>query len=152
MDELVFVIPGDPVPWTSTKRNQKSGNRFLPARQEEAIARGVSTIREQMQRDGVESFQADEPLMLSAEFYVRRLKGHFGTGRNARTVKTQFLGARPTGKPDFSNLLKMAEDCLVLAELIPDDDQIVALYAPLRKVWTESREEQPRSVIRIRRP
>jgi Holliday junction resolvase RusA-like endonuclease len=54
----------------------------------------------------------------------------------------------PTGKPDLSNLLKMVEDCLVLAQVMPDDDQVVRL-GECQKLYVPFG-EQPRSVIRIR--
>src|SRR6185437_3239525 len=95
-------------------------------------------------------FKADMPLAISATFYVKRPKGHFGTGRNADTIKPQFVDARPTGKPDLSNLLKLVEDGCKLGGLFPDDDQIVEVDQPLRKVYTQTREEQPRSIVTVR--
>lgn len=146
-DELVFVIPGDPVPWTPTKQNRRTGSRFLPARQEEAIARNVAFINERLGGDDHDLvFAQAVPLSLDCTFYVKRNKDHYGTGRNAGLLK-DWAPKYPTGKPDLSNLKKMIEDCLVLARVLPDDDQVVEgeeckLYVAYG--------EQPRSVIRIR--
>jgi len=147
MSELVFAIPGDPVPWTSTKQNRHTGNRFLPARQSDAIAHNVAFINQRLGGEDHDLvFAKAVPLSLDCCFFVKRPKGHYGTGRNAGVLK-DWAPAFPTGKPDRSNLEKMVEDCLVLARVMPDDDQVVRgrsekLYAALG--------EQPRTVIRIR--
>lgn len=149
-DELVLTIPGPPVPWAAKQTSRRTGARFIPARQEEATGRVIRVAQEAIER-GVPGYLAGEPLELSAEFFVKRPKGHYGTGRNFRTLKERFAGVRPTGKPDLSNLVKLVEDGLVLASLIPDDDQIVGFFNGPLKLYTESLEEQPRSVVRIRR-
>lgn len=146
--ELVFAIPGEPVPWAATKRNQRSGNRFLPARQEEAIARNVAAINQQLGEFEGTVFEAGVPLLLSCVFVVKRPKGHYGTGRNAAVLK-DWAPARPTGKPDLSNLGKMIEDCLVLARVMPDDDQVVGHYAPWGKIY-RAYGEQSRLVAKIK--
>lgn len=149
MTELTLTIPGPPVPWAAKQTSRRTGNRFVPARQEEATGRVIRATQELLDQ-GIVSFRAGEPLELSAQFWVKRPKGHYGTGRNAGIIKPRLVGARPTGKPDFSNLVKLAEDGLVLGGLVPDDDQIVGFYAPIGKWYTATAEEQPRSVIRIR--
>jgi len=147
MSELIFAIPGDPVPWTSTKQNRRTGNRFLPARQEDAIARNVAFINHQLGGDDHDLvFAQAVPLSLDCTFYVKRPKSHYGTGRNAGVLK-DWAPKYPTGKPDRSNLEKMVEDCLVLARVMPDDDQNVRGRG--EKLYV-AYGEQPRSVIRIR--
>jgi crossover junction endodeoxyribonuclease RusA len=145
--ERTLVVPGDPVPWAEKQTNRKSGSRFIAPRQEEAIGRALDAIDRANLRH---VFKLDEPLLLSAEFYVNRPKYHYGTGKNANTIKPAFADKLPTGRPDFSNLIKLIEDAMVLGEVLPDDDQIVGFYLPLRKVYTRSREERPRSVIRVK--
>jgi len=142
-------IPGPPVPWAAKQTNPKSGNRFIPSRQVEATARVMQAAKELLDAGG-EPFKVGEPLAISAVFFVKRPKGHYGTGRNARRLKPQFAKAWPTGKPDLSNLVKLVEDGLVLAGLLPDDDQIVRLDGPPEKRYTQEPEEQPRSVVTIR--
>lgn len=145
-----FAIPGEPVPWTPTKQNRRTGNRFLPARQEAAIARNVAAINHAL---GGEShplvFEPDTPLLLSCVFWIARPKAHYGTGRNAGTLKDS-APARPTGRPDLSNLEKMIEDCLVLANVMLDDDQVVGHFAPFGKVYVPSR-QSPYTVVTIKK-
>lgn len=148
-DEITLTIPGPPVPWAPKRTNMRTGNRFIPSRQEEATGRVIRIAQEAMER-GLLPILAGDPIELSAVFYVKRPKGHYGTGRNAREIKERFVDARPTGKPDLSNNIKLVEDGLVLAGLLPDDDQIVGFYTPLGKFYTQLPEEQPRSVVRIR--
>ena len=150
MDELTLTIPGPPVPWAAKHTSQRSGHRFIPARQEEAIGRVIRAAQEALER-GVPGYLAGEPLELSAFFYCRRPKGHYGTGKNARTIKPAFVDALPTGTPDLSNLTKLLEDGLVLGGLIPDDDQIVGFYHGPKKLYTSTLEELPRTIARIRR-
>jgi Holliday junction resolvase RusA-like endonuclease len=142
--ELVITVPGDPVPWAAKAVNRKTGNRFISARQAEATGRILAAI----ERTTNDSFPADIPLLLCCEFYVRRPKYHYGTGKNAGAIKPRYIDARPTGKPDLSNLVKLLEDGLVLGSVVPDDDQVVYLEA--QKFFTYRREEQPRSVARLR--
>jgi len=155
--ELVFAIPGDPVPWTSTKQNRHTGNRFLPARQSEAIAHNVAFINQRLGGEDHDLlFAKAVPLSLDCCFYVKRPKGHFRTSQAAEKEREERKGEGlkdwapdyPTGKPDLSNLVKMAEDCLVLARVLADDDQVVRLERP-QKLFV-SLGEQPRTVIRIR--
>lgn len=147
--EHFFEIPGPPVPWAPKRTNIKTGNRFIPSRQEEATGRVIRAAKEILDAGG-QPFRVGERLAIGVVFKIKRPKGHFGTGRNAAQLKPQFVGARPTGKPDLSNLLKLIEDGCVMAGLIPDDDQIVEFLQPLGKYYTDTPEEQPSSSVRIR--
>lgn len=150
MYEITLTIPGPPVPWAAKQTSRKSEHRYIPARQEEATGRVIRVVQEALER-GVRGFLAGEPLELSATFYVKRPKGHYGSGKNSRVIKPAFVDARPTGKPDLSNLTKLLEDGLVLGGLLPDDDQIVGMFAGPEKFYTTEPEELPRTVARIRR-
>lgn len=64
------------------------------------------------------------PLWFKATFYLRRPKGHHGTGRNAAVVKEsspQF----PASKPDVLKLTRAVEDALS-GIVYADDSQIVS--------------------------
>jgi Holliday junction resolvase RusA-like endonuclease len=141
-------IPGPPVPWAAKQTNPKTGNRFIASRQVEATGRVIKAVEDVLAAGG-ERFLVGEPLAISVVFFCKRPKGHYGSGRNSRTIKPQFVDAEPTGKPDLSNLLKLVEDGMVLGGLMPDDDQVVRLLEPLEKVYTTEPEEQPRTVVRI---
>lgn len=143
--ERVLVVPGDPVPWAVKSRNPKNpyGKGFLPARTEKAIGRGLTAI----ESAGLPVIPPEVPVKLVCDFYIERLKGHYGTGRNAETIKDRFLHSSPTKAPDLSNLVKLIEDVLVMGRLLLDDDQVTEIVA--RKHWTANRREAPRTVVRI---
>jgi Holliday junction resolvase RusA-like endonuclease len=145
--DLLLVVQGDPVPWTPTLRNQKTGNRFLPARQEQALGR-IRDAWLRAERSGLAApFIEKAPLVMSAEFYLKRPKSHCGTGRNAGLLKPWAARARPTGRPDFSNLCKLIEDALTSLAWV-DDDQIVGYREPVGKFFAMPG-EMPRSILRI---
>jgi len=143
MAELLLAIPGDPIPWAAKTANPKTGMRFVPARQ----SAHAGKIIDAWERAELKGYLLGEPLRIECEFFVKRPKGHWGTGRNADLLKERFAVARPTGRPDLSNLVKLVEDALTTLAWA-DDDQIVSINA--RKSYTQIREEQARSIIRIR--
>lgn len=64
------------------------------------------------------------PVVLWLTFTLQRPKGHYGTGRNADTVKGS-SPARPVVKPDVLKLARGVEDALTAAGIWCDDAQIV---------------------------
>ena len=89
------------------------------------------------------------PLLIEATFYVARPKVHYGTGRNAGILKAS-SPRYPTGRPDYSNLVKLIKDALTLSGVLPDDDQIIG-FAPgelSRKVYAPFG-EPPRTELRL---
>lgn len=150
--EYEIVLPGEPVPWAEKQENRVTGNRFFPKRQTRAVKAHLKTLA------GADPlpFDAGQPLLLSAVFFCGRPAYHYGTGRNFWTLKHGYAYLRrPTGKPDLSNLVKLAEDSLVMAKLIPDDDQIVGFYKPFGKIYKHTldagrREDDSRTVLRLK--
>jgi Holliday junction resolvase RusA-like endonuclease len=72
----------------------------------------------------------DGPLGLAATFTLRRPKGHFGTGRNARKLKPS-AACWPVVKPDATKLLRAIEDALT-GVVWTDDAQVVEQLATKR--------------------
>lgn len=66
------------------------------------------------------------PLAVRFTFYVTRPKGHYGTGRNATTLKPS-APAFPASKPDVLKLSRGVEDALT-SIIWKDDSQIVSEY------------------------
>lgn len=143
MDELVLVVLGDPVPWAGKQTNPKTGMRFVAARQSQHAGK----IIDAWERSGFTGWLLGEPLILDCVFWIKRPKGHFGTGRNELRLKPGRETLRPTGRPDLSNLVKLVEDALT-THAWADDDQVVRIDAV--KYFTMTRAEQPSSLIRIR--
>lgn len=68
----------------------------------------------------------DGPLQLDVTFTVLRPKGHYGTGKNAHTIKDS-APPYPTTKPDCTKLLRAVEDAMT-GTIYHDDAQIVAQH------------------------
>jgi Holliday junction resolvase RusA-like endonuclease len=66
-----------------------------------------------------------EPLAVTMTFYVQRPKGHYGSGRNALTLKPS-APTYPTGRPDVLKLSRPTEDALT-GVVYRDDSQVVDL-------------------------
>jgi Holliday junction resolvase RusA-like endonuclease len=76
------------------------------------------------------------PVIVECDFFLRRPKSHFGTGRNAGTLKA----SAPTHvdrAPDVDKLVRACLDALT-GVVFADDCQVVDLYAT--KAWTVSGE------------
>lgn len=132
-----IVVPGDPVPWERAGariagKPPKQWIEFYPPKQtrvqETTIAAAWQAEHGLVKLTG--------PLKLSAAFAFARPSGHFGTGRNASTVKPQHLSASPGGRGnrnaddqrtggDLDNLLKLVCDALNDVAYV-DDGQLVA--------------------------
>lgn len=65
----------------------------------------------------------DGPISLTLTFFMPRPKGHFGTGKNASTLKSDAPDC-PTGRPDLLKLARGIEDALT-GIAWRDDAQIV---------------------------
>jgi Holliday junction resolvase RusA-like endonuclease len=70
------------------------------------------------------------PLSVSMTFYCQRPKAHYGTGRNADTLKPS-APPFPTGKPDALKLARGTEDALT-GTIWRDDAQVVDLTVAKR--------------------
>jgi Holliday junction resolvase RusA-like endonuclease len=73
------------------------------------------------------------PIWLSIEFRFCRPKGHYGTGKNAGTLKSS-APKHCLVKPDRTKCLRSTEDALV-GIIFRDDSQVVS--GPTTKVYVE---------------
>ena len=85
----------------------------------------------------------DEPLRIDIAFYFDRPKSHYGSGRNADTLKTS-APSDHTKKPDKDNLAKFVMDAL--SGLYWRDDAVIVTGEVSKQYSTE-----PRTEIRIYR-
>lgn len=151
-------VKGDPMPWPRSGQQVKPGrdpqgcrnasprdlfkagwvwqpwvHHFQPKEQAER----AELIKIMWSAAGLPLF--DGPVVLRAEFIFARPSSHFGTGKNAGTVKPQHLEARPGGRGnrnaagqrtggDTDNLVKLLKDALSQTAY-HDDGQVCRVEA-----------------------
>lgn len=131
MTVLVVQVAGYPAPQGSknasrTGRMYEASKRVKPWR----LAVHLAAVNELRLHPDWEPY--DVPVELTVIFLYRRPANHYGTGRNADTLKP---GA-PTwkgGTPDLDKLLRSTCDALTTAGVWRDDARVAMVTA--RKVW-----------------
>lgn len=69
--------------------------------------------------------------IVTLTFYLPRPKGHYGTGRNAATLRPS-APAYPAVKPDVDKLQRSTLDALTTAGVLRDDAQVIDIRAVKR--------------------
>lgn len=128
MTSIRFQVLGKPQPAGSKKGfvNPKTGKVIItedakkskPWKQEVA-----STAEHAVSGDEGWTVCDPRPMRLEVAFILARPKGHFGTGRNAGTVR-ESAPRYPATKPDATKLLRAVEDALT-GVVWRDDAQVV---------------------------
>lgn len=118
MAEVVITVYGTPAPQGSKRH---VGNGIMV---ESSAA--VKPWREAVKAAALEMgpIMLRQAVMVEMTFYLRRPKGHYGTGRNALVVKDSAPVA-PKGKPDLDKLARATFDALSDAGMWDDDAQVV---------------------------
>ncbi|WP_454613265.1 RusA family crossover junction endodeoxyribonuclease [Streptomyces collinus] len=76
------------------------------------------------------------PVALSLVFTLPRPRSHYGTGRNAGTVRPS-APARPDVMPDLDKIVRATKDALTTARVWRDDALVVDYWQPFGK-WYET--------------
>lgn len=88
----------------------------------------------------------DAPVHMNVVFVFARPKGHFGTGRNAGSLKAN-APTHKTGKPDLDKLVRAIGDALT-GVVVRDDSRFVSLR--VSKVYTDEHHRFPGVTIHVR--
>ena len=73
---------------------------------------------------------------MNIQFYMKRPKNHYRTGKFADLIKEKWQTIPMTKKPDIDNLIKFVLDALQGQNgFFLDDSQVVRLYA--EKIYTD---------------
>ena len=107
----------------------ESSKRVKPWRQDVKYA--ALEAHEQTCGDEGVHFPKGTPVCVSLTFYTPRPQSHYGTGRNAQTVKAS-APAPPATKPDLDKLVRSTLDALGEAGMWADDGQVTDLIATAR--------------------
>lgn len=141
--DVTFTVIGHPEPGGS-KRGIPTGNgvRVIDSN------RKVMPWRALVSGAAQEAMNGAEPMLgalgLSLTFYAQRPRTHYGTGRNAGTVKPNAVRA-PIVRPDVTKLVRAVEDACT-SIVWRDDAQVVIQVARKRYGTPERCEVQVRSL------
>lgn len=135
MANLLFVVRGEAKPGGSKTAfyNKKSGRAIVVD-----ACKASKPWREAVKYAALEQMNKDNwtpptgPLVLAVDFYMKRPKSHFRTGKNAGTLRED----APTyhaQRPDATKLLRALEDALTDAGVWQDDAQVAVQY--INKFW-----------------
>lgn len=145
MTEITITVYGTPAPQGSKRAFVgKSGKAHVIESSHDRVKSWRQAVIDAAL--GEDRRTAGGPLAVDMTFYLARPKGHYGTGRNAGTLRAS-APARPHGKPDLSKLLRSTEDALTDAGLWADDCQVVE-YTALAKCWADDRPPGALVVVR----
>lgn len=128
--EIRATIPGDPAPKGSLKCIGARGRRGHVLIEDNARTKPWREKIAYAFRRGTYTAVKDQPIGVEVTFTVRRPAHHYGTGRNAQTLKTA-APAHPVSHNtgDLDKLVRLALDALQDAKVLPDDCQVVELTA-----------------------
>lgn len=140
-----LAIPGDPQAWQragariARTRTGKQYIMFYTQKETRDAEMKIAVIAKPQSPRKL----LDSALRVDLFFYMPRPQEHYGTGRNTETIKTQFLYAYHTIKPDEDNLKKLVLDALT--GVFWTDDSIVC-----RSYVEKNYSSHPRTEIKIR--
>ncbi|NTU68957.1 MAG: RusA family crossover junction endodeoxyribonuclease [Chlorobiaceae bacterium] len=141
---VVFFVAGIPVPKGSARAFLHNKTGKVITRQDNADKQKpwASSIAYTAQQNGVRIVN-DGPVSIKMEFVMPRLKGHFGTGKNAGVLR-DVVPLYHTSKPDLDKLQRCVLDALT-GIAWKDDSQVSRIVGAL-KVYGE----QPGVLIEIK--
>lgn len=132
-----FVLDGDPMPWprAGARIVGKPPRQFISFYTPKPAKARMDELAAAWRDQGHGRFEAHVPLLLFCVFVFDRPAGHYGTGRNAATVKPAFISRRPagpgsTGKDgkrhggDVDNCVKLIKDALAGVAYVDDADVV----------------------------
>lgn len=128
-----FFVAGVPVPKGSAKAFMNKGMKYPVVIQDNAEQQKpwASLIGYSAMLALVECIPASA-MQLDVTFHMPRPKNHYGTGKNAGTVKTT-APMHHTSKPDLDKLIRCVKDALT-GIAWKDDSQVSIVHA--RKIYS----------------
>lgn len=117
---FTFTVPGRP---------QQKGSKTRLGRavvDDNPRAKHWQYVVEQTAREHWTPAVIDGPCAVSLEFFFTRPRYHYGTGRNAELIKTQYLDAQMVTTPDIDKLARTVLDGLAGVVFI-DDSRVCRL-------------------------
>lgn len=130
--DLEFRVYGLPAPQGSKSVNPRSGRMFEQGQKKltpwrAAVKQAASTAASMT---GTERF--DGPVAVTIVFTFKRLKSHYGTGRNAAVLRPDAPLYKHT-KPDVDKLERATFDAITAAGVWADDSRVA--HTSIDKVY-----------------
>lgn len=138
MSIQTFVIEGNPRGQGRPRATVRGRHAAVYEAKEDTLYKNNITAQIVAQKP---EYIVDKPVFLTALFFLPRPKYHFDS---KGAIKARFQDARPTGKPDLSNLIKGVEDAL--NGIVWADDSQIVHYGNSGKYYTDTR---PHIVLEI---
>jgi Holliday junction resolvase RusA-like endonuclease len=140
---LSFFVQGTPVPQGSKKAWYNAKTRQVQMYEDAGVRHStwrheVSGYARQAMADAHLVHPLTDALLVHIEFRLQRPANHYGTGRNANTLKPS-APAFPAKVPDIDKLTRSIFDSMTSIVFV-DDSQVVTLNA--RKRWADRFTEQ----------
>ena len=144
MEPITLIVDGDPKGQPRPKAVSFRGHArvYDPGGAKDFKACIVDAARSA----GVAGLMLDMPLRVDIRCFFRRPKGHYGTGKNAQTLKAS-APIWNTSKPDRDNIEKAIFDALTNIGVWRDDSLVVDGRAPV-KMFSDG---APKTIITIQK-
>lgn len=133
--DVMFTVLGHPEPGGS-KRGIPIGDHVQVVDANKKVMPWRALVAGAAQEAMHEAEPMRGALGLVVTFYLQRPQGHYGTGRNAGTVKAQAPRA-PTVRPDVTKLIRAVEDACT--SIVWRDDAQVVLQVARKRYGTPER-------------
>lgn len=117
-----FFVEGEPIAQPRPKFSRAGGfiRAYTP---DKFVGPWKKLIMWRAWQERIAGRELDGPVLLALVFVMPRPAGHFGTGKNAGTLKASAPSFH-TIKPDGDNLVKAVMDALTEARVWRDDSQV----------------------------
>jgi Holliday junction resolvase RusA-like endonuclease len=125
-NELVITIPGNPAPKGSLKCIGKRGSRGHVLIEDNTRTKPWREHLVSWLNKLTQQAELGQPIGAEITFTLPRPAGHYGTGKNAKTVRPS-APTHPTGHQtgDVDKLLRLVLDALQDTDLLPDDCAVI---------------------------
>jgi|SRR5262245_44697638 len=128
---ISLIVHGQPVPQGSKSWMPKS--QTLISDNDKKLRPWRAQLAEEMRALGVQTLLG--PISAEMTFYLQRPQHHWGTGRNAGTLKAS-APEYQSGYPDVDKLQRAVFDALQESALVRNDGQIAVVTAVKRYAQT----------------
>jgi Holliday junction resolvase RusA-like endonuclease len=134
--DLAFRVYGTPAPQGSKRAFVRGNRAIIVEQQHERVASWRDDVKgaalAAIDNCGQRWTPMPGPIHIQVTFWLKRPAGHYGTGRNAQTLKPS-APAWPARMPDLDKLQRSTFDALTQCGVWGDDGQIV--FADISKQY-----------------